>query len=176
MSKMLTVFPLANKQLKLAPIVNPQKRDDYTASDVVELYTSMCSGDVPESLEGEYLDYMCEDVSECTNPEQFWGKSASINLPILCRLMRQLMAMPHSNAASERIFSMLKKVYTEQRPSLCHSTVTSLLSFKQNSNACCFNQNFSRETINVIKRAAVIHNSQYKRAGEVVEVLDVEDA
>ena len=72
------------------------------------------------------------------------------------------MFLPHSSASSERVFSMLKKIYTDTRSRLNKSTITSLLSVKINTPQCCNATEFS-DVITKIKRSAGEHNMSYKR-------------
>ena len=58
---------------------------------------------------------------------------------MLVRLMSGLMSIPASNADSERVLSMLRKVHTDQRPTLQQSTIVSLMAIKFNSEECCRN-------------------------------------
>ena len=57
-------------------------------------------------------------------------------------LLTQLMAAPLSihvsNAVSERGFSILRKIHTDQRPSLKHDTIIDLMTIQFNSDASCF--------------------------------------
>ena len=47
--------------------------------------------------------------------------------PLLFKLMSGLLTFPSSNADSERGFAMLRKIHTDQRANLDHSTVISLM-------------------------------------------------
>ena len=62
--------------------------------------------------------------------------------PKLFRLMAGLLYIPSSNAYAERGFSILRKVHTDERASLSHSTIVSLMSLKFNIVACCFDTVF----------------------------------
>ena len=50
----------------------------------------------------------------------------------LVTLIKSLLCIPHSNASSEKIFSMVRKIVTESRTSLHYDTVCALLSCKLN--------------------------------------------
>ena len=50
----------------------------------------------------------------------------------LCKLMFGLLTIPGSNADSERGFSMLRKIHTDQRANLDQSTIISLMTMKFN--------------------------------------------
>ena len=51
----------------------------------------------------------------------------------ISKLMKTLLLLPHSNADSERVFSMVNKISTEHRADLAQHTVAALLSVKVNS-------------------------------------------
>lgn len=53
----------------------------------------------------------------------------------LGKLMMALLCIPHSNASSERAFSMVRKIVTENRTRMDNSTLCSLLSCKINFTA-----------------------------------------
>ena len=54
------------------------------------------------------------------------------------KVMPALLCLPHSNADSERFFSMVRKIHTEARSSLGSDTLTSFLQVKLNSDSCCY--------------------------------------
>ena len=63
----------------------------------------------------------------------FWWKVGQMKtmddkkrFPLLFKLMSGLLSFPSSDADSERGFSVLKKIHTDQRSNLDHSTIISL--------------------------------------------------
>ena len=57
--------------------------------------------------------------------EEFWSQSerkktitGDIQFDILCRLNRVLLTLPHSNADTGRIFSVLRKIQNDSRGNL----------------------------------------------------------
>ena len=78
-----------------------------------------------------------------------------LRFPLLFRLMAGLLTIPASNADSERGFSMLRKIHTDQRPSLKSSTITALTSIKINSEQCCYDTPFTPELLSKCKKATV---------------------
>ena len=56
----------------------------------------------------------------------------------LAQFAKILLVLPHSNADPERLFSMVRKIETEQRKHLDPSTVRDLLSIKLNNSTPCF--------------------------------------
>ena len=72
---------------------------------------------------------------------------------LLVRLMSGLMLIPASNADSERGFSMLRKVHTDQRPTLKQSTIVSLMAIKFNSEECCHDTIFNEELLTMLLKS-----------------------
>ncbi len=70
--------------------------------------------------------------------------------------MAGLLCIPSSNADAERGFSILRKIHTDERASLSHSTTVGLMSLKFNSVACCFDTDFSDELLTKCKKATSI--------------------
>lgn len=163
-SKMLATFPLADPALQLVPMVDPKRRSEFTTSDVIRLgrMFKLSSQDLG-AVENEWLDYLSEDeflgsITGC------WGERSMTLRPALTKLMRAVMSLPHSNASSERTFSMLKKIYTDTRSQLKHSTITSLLTVKLNTYHCCKSTKFSDATLSKIKKSAHAHNMAYTQS------------
>ncbi len=55
---------------------------------------------------------------------------------------------------------MLRKVHTDQRPSLKQSTIISLMTIKFNSEECCHDSILSKELLTKCKKATVLHNKK----------------
>ena len=58
-----------------------------------------------------------------------------------------LLCIPSSNADAERGFSILRKIHTDERASLSHFSLVSLMSLKFNNTSCCFDTDFSDELL-----------------------------
>lgn len=69
------------------------------------------------------------------------------------KVMLQLLAIPHSNAECERIFSMVKKTRTEFRSSLSNKTLGDLLMVKSHQTGRCFEQVYSDNFLRLAKSA-----------------------
>ena len=92
-----------------------------------------------------------------------WGAIAKIKnavgeikYPLLSILMKSILSVPHSNADSERIFSMVKKNHTEFRASMNVKTLSSLVINKVkliSNGKSCFDQQFSNSVITKAKKA-----------------------
>ena len=80
----------------------------------------------------------------------------------LVALMKPLQCLPHSNASSERIFSMVRKIATESRTSLHNDTVCALLSCKLNCDRITAGFKPSKVQMNAAKKAPHKYNQAHK--------------
>ena len=67
--------------------------------------------------------------------------------------MKPLMSIPNSDADSERVFSMLRKIHTEFRSNLDKDTICSLLSSRNNVDGCCYNAAVKKDHFKAAKKA-----------------------
>ena len=140
-------FPLKNEVLIHAKVADPSIRTEpglkqslifmvrkfpcllpaaVTRDMVIEQFTNyQCSDEVPKVIEGE-------DRVDC-----MWVKLAKVKDSMgimqfqhLAKIMLNILTIPHSNASCERIFSCVRKNLTDQRSSLNHKTLESLLVVK----------------------------------------------
>ena len=82
----------------------------------------------------------------------FWSKVGEPRFGLLFKLMSGLLSIPCSNADSERGFSMLRKIHTDQQASLDQSTIVALMCTKMNSE-CCTDVTFDSELLTKCKKA-----------------------
>lgn len=130
-----------------------------------------------DQLSLEYTDFLVApcDVTKSEDVLSFWSDAES-TYPLLVELVRLMMTFPHSNAASERMFSMLKKIHTDFRDNLCLDTIRALLAYKVNSYGCCINQKYDDERLKQLKRAAMTYNDRHTSASassdKIIEIQD----
>lgn len=160
---MLKIFPLSDAILRMVPVADPTKKDQFRAVQVRDLAERILQGspEVLDNLQTEWNEFLMEEkpVGVVDIPN-FW-KAASLEFPNLATLMQALISIPHSNAQSERVFSMLKKIYTDQRADLCKDSLNSLLAVKMNVDTCCFDTNIDRSLCKKLKKAAYDYNLQH---------------
>ena len=72
---------------------------------------------------------------------------------LLHKLMSGLMSIPVSNADSERGFSILSKIHTDQRSNLDQSTIVALMTIKFNIDNCCLDIELPPEQLSECKEA-----------------------
>ena len=78
-------------------------------------------------------------------PEQYWEAVAKVKdignvaaFPTVAKFVQSLLALPHSSAAAERVFSSLNLIKTQQRNRLHIDTASSLILAKQHVNPSCY--------------------------------------
>ena len=76
-------------------------------------------------------------------------------------LVRALLSLPASNAASETCFSMVRKIDTEERSHLDRSTVAALLSLKMNVDEECHNFIPPKPLLELNKSAVRSYNEEH---------------
>ena len=72
---------------------------------------------------------------------------------LLHKLMSGMMSIPVSNADSERGFSILRKIHTDQRSNLDQSTIVALMTIKFNIDNCCLDIELPPELLRECKKA-----------------------
>ena len=82
--------------------------------------------------------------------------------PVLSKLAKGVLCIPHSNASSERAFSILKKVKTDFRSELAHDTLCAIFSLKFNGGQCCEHSHFSDSVLKTAKKATYMYNKDHK--------------
>ena len=76
-------------------------------------------------------------------------------------LVRTLLARPASNADSERSFSMVRKIDSEDRSHLERSTIASLLTLKLNLDENCYNFEPTEDLLKLNKSAIWKYNQEH---------------
>lgn len=123
-----------------------------------------------DEFKDEMRDVLCspnlKDRTHSCPTDLFWGKLLADN-PNMAKVMEKLLVIPNSNAATERIFSILRYVHTEQRNSLTLSTINSIISLKVNKTTESHVFDFGDEVKKKCKKAALAYNqahSSYAKA------------
>ena len=99
-------------------------------------YRAMSDSDLPKL-----------DADEHAAIDHFWAALAEVHsvtdsetyrFGTLAHLAKTILVLPHSNADPERLFSMVRKIETDQRKHLDVSTLCDLLSVKINNDNLCY--------------------------------------
>ena len=151
---MFKKFPFNSTLLSDLRVLNPAERraikdlPNAVVRLAKELPQLQLTGKLNE-LKTEAIDYQMADASDLpdeTNVDLFWAAmhnvtevgGAAPTYSHLLTLVRALLALPASNADSERCLSMVRKIDTEERTQLQRSTVGSLLTLKLNVDEECY--------------------------------------
>lgn len=102
-----------------------------------------------------------EDLPKTSDIDVFWEKVHHIKQPVcdepaystLLVLVHALLALPASNADSERCLSMVRKIDSEDRAHLERTTVASLLTLKVNMDCTFYDFQPSDELLKLNKSA-----------------------
>jgi hypothetical protein len=119
------------------------------------------------SLQLEFIQYqtdeMSDDITTSGRVDKQWHligqlKDANLNLKytLLPKLMKAILAVFHSNADCERIFSFVTKTKTKERASMSTKTLTDLVVQKQYmlaKNVKCFEKSNSNALLRKCKSA-----------------------
>ena len=178
--KMLKKFPFNDSLMKDLGILQPQKAPEYPVEKVLSLarrfpQLGLADDSSLDKLREEFVDfqlspgdrpqvkmYKTGDKTEKPRAGLFWAELSKIKtfdgetrFPLLSKLMAGLLSIPCSNADSERGFSMLRKIHTDQRASLDHSTIVSLMGLKFNCDECCMDVSLDHDLLQKCKKATV---------------------
>ena len=180
--KMLVKFPFGDSLMKDMRLIQPQHTSSFSINTVLSLAECFPQLGINDSasldrLREEFLDFKLtpaaelHEIKECKAADSkkrpkavlFWlevGKMKTMEgqprFPHLhSKLVSGLMSIPISNADLVRAFSVLRKIHTDQRSSLDHSTVrvVSLMALKFNLDECCLDVELSEELLKSCKQA-----------------------
>ena len=82
-------------------------------------------------------DYKVKELRKYWQTWEMKTASGTLRFPNLTNLFKML-TLPHSNADTERVFSIVRRILTEQRSQLEQSTLCALIGCKLNSLHSCF--------------------------------------
>ncbi len=80
--------------------------------------------------------------------------------PVLVSLSKCLLSLPISNADTERVFSIVRKIVTDYRKEMEQDTLCALLTCKLNCDCACY----QLETPKELLRAAKVATMEYNKA------------
>lgn len=114
----------------------------YSFIYITFLFLGLCPENVTEldrewrSLRNMTFHFTEKNVEP--TPGEFWKHVSSIKkgdqspmFPLLCEFVRKLLALPHSSANVERLFSAINNMKTVQRNRICTETLEGLLRTKR---------------------------------------------
>ena len=74
--------------------------------------------------------------------------NGTTRFPLLTRLAKFLLSLPHSNADTERVSSIVRKIITDYHTEMEPSTLCALVACKLNNDSTCFELNYTQGTFN----------------------------
>ena len=175
-SKMIDKYPFNNEMIQQLAFLDPRNKDKTSFTGIVHLANQFASfsPDEMDTLGMEFRDYRASTLDQlpafCENDEgavdHFWKDMASVTSVMnsevyqfgkLSKFSHILLVLPHSNADVERLFSMVRKIETEERSQLDQSTVCDLLTVKiNNDNPCYSNQELINDNMLSMAKSATI--------------------
>lgn len=124
------LLPHSDQVLKNVVILDPANRssgDWQKVVALVERFPNVIPNDERDRLQEEFYAYSLKEpmgISEREDIDAYWHAVSQIMeneepvFPLLTKLAKAMLILPHSNAAVERIFSNLKMVKTSHRSRL----------------------------------------------------------
>lgn len=170
-------FPHNADLLHHAEIADVSKKERKTFSSVkyfIEQFPSLLfvKGEETrfaaiDALEAEFLNFQVEKIPEhiqiLERSDEQWASLAEEKNPLskwkyekLSKLMLGVLTFPHSNAACERIFSVVRKNKTDFRGSLNQKTLEAILIAKSNMTEPCYRQTYDKNFLKQAKSATTV--------------------
>ena len=123
----------------------------------------------------EHREFVCDDEicpEENCDAASFWLKVHTLKSPMgslkyvhLSTLALHLLAIPTSNADSERVFSLVRRIITEFRSSLSPETVSALIGCHLNKTSkCCEVATFDDPLLVKAKQCTRQRNLSYSQS------------
>ena len=138
--------------------------EEYDHSDEEVLDYSLLSPDVLPAINNNKepgkptkVEELCEywqKIGEMKTPD------GNIRFPNLTSLFKCLLALTHSNADTECLFSIVRKILTDHRSEMEQSTLCALVCCKLNNSCCCYQLETPADLLKSAKQAT----SEYNRA------------
>ena len=184
--KLLKKLPLNHPVFTNMAFLNPALRETVSAEAVKTLATRFPAAGVHDKLDelscevGVYsVDPLLPKVSyykaadEMMRPKlgDFWLAmeqlksviTGRLRYPLLTTLAKALLTIPVSNADPERLFSMVRKIDTDQRADLKPQTVESLLLCKVNTDSMAHEMELPNKLLKKAKKATKEYNLAHKK-------------
>lgn len=105
----------------------------------------------------EVRELLCTRYAETHDTDEFYSK-VCVDKPVLTKVLPFLLCTPNSNAATERVFSILRYVHSDQRNRLSLETINSILTIKINKKTESYTLDIPREVVKSCKQATHLYN------------------
>ncbi|MGH0118406.1 UNVERIFIED_CONTAM: hypothetical protein FKN15_023342 [Acipenser sinensis] len=124
-------MPINNTVLKLMCVLQPSSHSTASSGDIVQLamlFPQIVLGNMLDSLEMECMQYQVTDLTDLRQDleaDENWHRIALLSTPsrepcfaALAKLAMNMLALPHSTAELEQVFSQMNLVKTDVRNQL----------------------------------------------------------
>jgi hypothetical protein len=166
----LSKFPLQDPLWKHAQVLNIASRHEASFSSVqyfMDKFPCLIPQEQRGDVEVEFARFQVSEIHksilECERVDEQWFQisklkdgDGNMQYSVLSKVMMGILTIPHSNAASERVFSLVRKNKTTFRPTMGPQTLESLLVTKVHMNAtstACYEGKFSRKVLEKAKKS-----------------------
>lgn len=170
--KLLKVFDFKSKHSNALAFLDPVKSVSMPTS-VFDLIEENIPIDFDKALTKlEHREFVCDSevsTSDAVDAISFWKTIGSLKSTMgslkyenLSSLALNLLAIPTSNADSERVFSLVRRIKTEFRASLSPETVAALIGCHLNKTSkCCKTSKFNEQLLIQAKQCTRQRNLSY---------------
>ena len=149
-------FPFKDSVLDDVAYLFPDNRatvDMAAVSRMANRFQAAVPEQLLDALEEEVLDYKLAPLSSMpttTDICSYWQEvgqmyvlNGTLRFPNLAKLAKCILTLPLSNADTERVFSIVKKIVTSYRTDLEQTTLCALVSCKLNSDCNCWRRSYN---------------------------------
>ena len=177
-TKILQKFTFQDNLIDDIGILLPENRDiirPQTALRLARRFAMTVPMPAHDSLEEEVLDYSLAPITTLPQVEegqdqlcQYWqaiGRMKCVDgthrFPNLARLAKCMLSLPHSNADTERVFSIVRKIVTDYRTEMEQDTLCALVACKLNSDFDCYHFDPPHKVLVKAKKATSDYNNAH---------------
>ena len=173
-TKLLKVFNFKSQALSSLSFLDPARSQHESPSAFDRVEENIPISFEKSTVKLEYREFSIDEevttlIELNEDAVQFWLHVRNMISPMgslkychLATLALNLLSIPASNADSERVFSLVRRIKTEFRSSLATETVSSLITCHLNNlSQCCENVNFSDALLSNAKMCTRSRNLAY---------------
>lgn len=171
--KLLEKFDFKSNLFRALRLLDPHECQDLSLDMFSEIGKLL-----PISFDGaavrlEFREFVADcNVSSASNSDaiEYWLRVSGMQSPLgdykyanLGKLALDLLAIPTSNADSERVFSLVRRIQTEFRSRLLPETISAIVGIHLNMNDhCCEGSDFDPSFLQKAKSCTHAKNLKYK--------------
>ena len=172
--KLLKVFDFKSEMLSTLAFLEPKNSQKMSLSSFDAIASFFPVTFEKDLVKLEYREFAIDDTidpSIDSDAINFWILISKMKSPMgnllyknLATLALQLISTPVSNADSERVFSLVRRIKTEYRSSLSTETLSALIGCHLNNTlSCCEPTEFEEALLSKAKTCTMERNLSYKK-------------